>query len=362
MSLIQYSKTTKGLLAFALIVGLAGPALALNVTLRADSFTKKINGRTITFWGYDKKVPGPVIKMPVGDTTLNIRLENRLPVPVSIFIPGLNKAMNPVKITDGSGRERVISFDAAVPAYTGGPTPFLNFTWTNVRPGSYVYHSAYDTSVQTQMGLYGALLSYSAANTAYPGVTFQNEGTLIYSDVDADLHDSVAAFTYGTSTSAFPSTNAYQPDYYLINGDVFPNGSALLDHPLVANEKLMVRLLNAGLKVVTPTLAEGTFMAVAEDANAYPQQREQYGILVPPGRTRDATYIVPAGPRPFRVTAREAGDESTTPPPQEPQGLITVPVVDRSGRSADNSVNVGQNEGGGGGGGFCFLRSLFEIE
>ena len=83
-------KNTAGrvlVVAALLLFGWAGTASALNVTLRADSFVKKINGRDITFWGFDRKVPGPVIRTPPGDTTLNITLQNRLPVPISLIIP-----------------------------------------------------------------------------------------------------------------------------------------------------------------------------------------------------------------------------------------------------------------------------------
>ncbi len=41
-------------------------------------------------------VPGPTLEVPSGDTTVTIHLDNNLPVPISLTIPGQVTAMTPV--------------------------------------------------------------------------------------------------------------------------------------------------------------------------------------------------------------------------------------------------------------------------
>ena len=100
--------------------------------------------------------PGPVIRVPVGDTTLTIHVRNDLlSDDVSLFIPGQSKTMVPVFVTDAYGRSRVQSFDTVTPA---GSTN--SYTWTNLKSGSYIYQSGTDIRTQVPMGMYGALVIF----------------------------------------------------------------------------------------------------------------------------------------------------------------------------------------------------------
>jgi len=155
----------------------ASAAQAADVYLRAESFTKALPTNAagtatqdVTMWGYSSCTdasfatcsapasPGPEITVPPGDTSLTIHLQNNLPEPTSVMIPGQNKAMTPRSRADGQGRQRVEAFDAE--AATGGGTQV--YTWDSLRPGTYLYQSGTFLAKQVQMGLYGAMVHDTA--------------------------------------------------------------------------------------------------------------------------------------------------------------------------------------------------------
>ena len=67
----------------------------------------------------------------------------------------------------------------------------MSYTWTGVSPGTYLYHSGTNPTIQVQMGLYGAVTSDSAAGMAYPGVPYASEVLLVYSEIDSAVHAAV---------------------------------------------------------------------------------------------------------------------------------------------------------------------------
>src|SRR5512143_3665018 len=219
--------TTPTLLALALAL-VAGPAVAASFNLVAMPFTKTMpDGSPVAMWGYAldgatpvPSVPGPPLVVPPGDTTLTVNLRNALSgpgaEPVSIVIPGQLATMTPVKFTDGAGRQRVRSF--APEAAVGGTQ---SYTWNNLKPGTYLYHSGTHPQVQVQMGLYGKLTHDAVSGEAYAGVPYATEVALLFSEVDPALHAAVAAGQYGPG-QPMSSTIDYAPKYFLINGEAHP--------------------------------------------------------------------------------------------------------------------------------------------
>jgi hypothetical protein len=147
------------------------------------------------------------------------------------------------------------------------------------------------------MGLYGALIVRTAGGAPYPGIAVPNhEVTLLYSEIDQELHYSVASALYGTPPPAPPavatrgqqtSTVDYHPDYFLINGNPFTYGLS----PIPAGnpgQSLLIRFLNAGLMEKTPTLQNQSMTIIAEDGNVLPHSKLQYSTLLPAGKTLDA--------------------------------------------------------------------------
>lgn len=296
---------TPALLVLALA---AGPAAAATYNLVAMPFDKTMpDGSLVKMWGYAiddgaslPSVPGPALVVPAGDTSLTINLRNTLPEDASVIIQGqamptdgLGTMLPPVKFTDAQGRQRVSSFTAAAP---GGGTQ--SYTWSNLEPGTYLYHSGTHPQVQVQMGLYGAVTHDAVAAVpgtspaeAYAGVAYDSAVTLLFSEIDPALHAAVATGQYGPG-GAMTSTIDYAPKYFLINGE--PHISASL--PIAAGsagQTTLLRLVNAGLQSRSPVLQGQHMRLVAEDGNPYPHAREQYSAFLPAAKTLDAV-ITPA--------------------------------------------------------------------
>lgn len=265
------------------------------------------DGQTIPMWGFaedsanfgggcaaEATVPGPELRVLAGDNTLTVHLRNSLPEPTSIVIPGQLASMTPVKVNDADGRPRVRSFTAEAAAGNGEQT----YTWTSLRPGTYLYHSGTHPQVQVQMGLYGAVLHDAGTGLAYAGVPYDHEATLLFSEIDPVLHAAVDEGRYGQpvpdplpaglTAADYPSSTVnYSPSYFLINGA--PHSATSTSVPAGnVGQTTLLRLLNAGIESSNAIL-QGMYMdLVAEDGYPYPYAREQYSAFLPALKTVDA--------------------------------------------------------------------------
>ncbi|MDH3813927.1 MAG: multicopper oxidase domain-containing protein [Acidobacteriota bacterium] len=300
---ILMKTVTRSLALLALLVLIAAPASAHDVYLVAKEFT---NAAGITMWGFAEDAdsdlttvgteaptsPGPVIRVPAGDTILNIHVRNDLAADdLSLFIPGQSKALAPVFVADAYGRDRVRSFDAVTTAAGGTNT----YTWTGVKTGSYIYQSGTDVRTQIPMGLYGALIVDSAVGEAYADnpdtlfdetVRYDNDAILFFSEADPAVNNAVPPAQAGPN---------YQPQHFMINGASFPDLAAapIFDHDPVAGETLLLRFFNIGLDDAMPMLNGLTMNVIAEDGNllpaaSLPSPPGQYSMLLAAGKTMDA--------------------------------------------------------------------------
>ena len=275
-------------------------AWAVEYFLRADVTTVTMSdGRNVTMWGFaldpdfatesgTVMVPGPVLTVPPGDSSLVIHMNNNLTtgnigftgVPVSVVIPGQITAMTPQRFWGGHahypGRIRNQTHDTP----PGNVTP-VDYVWTNLKPGTYMYHSGSHMALQVQMGLYGCMKKDEASGEAYPDVFYDDDLILFYSEVDADFHDTVAAGDFGP-TGTVTSTIDYIPRYFLVNGD--PCGVILSGDQ---GDDLLIRFLNAGLNTHVPVLQGLHMRVIAENGNAYPYERQQYSLVMPALNTKD---------------------------------------------------------------------------
>lgn len=272
---------------------LAGPSFAADVYLVARQFAATMPGNVeVPMWGFAEDadsdfttidaevptVPGPMITVTPGDTTLRIHVRNELGVPVSIVIPGAHAPLTPVKFADAQGRQRVQSF-----THETAPGAVGTYEWLNFEPGSYIYQSGTHPAVQVQMGLYGGVKKTDTLTAAYANVPFDKEVSLFYSEIDPALHNAVASGAYGTP--AFPGANSYSPKYFLVNGKPYQG-----QPPISAgnvNEKILVRLYNAGLESHVPLFQGLHVKVVAEDGNPYNYAPRQYTVHLGPGKTKD---------------------------------------------------------------------------
>jgi hypothetical protein len=258
-------------------------SLAVQYELWAKPGTVSMPDATVNVWGYAMSaagavsVPGPRLVVPPGDTTLSIILHNSLPEATSIVIPGLPATLSPVFVNDAQGRRRVKSFTTETPS-TGTAT----YTWTGVKPGTYLYQSGSIPGKQVPMGLYGAVTQDAADGMAYANVAYGSEVMLFFSELDPVL---------GTNPDVTRPVT-YNPRYFLVNGQPFVQGdpSATLAAG-ATNQAVLVRMLNAGLESHGAKLLGSHMQVVAEDGNAYPYSHTQYVAYLPPGKTKDAIWV-----------------------------------------------------------------------
>lgn len=319
-----------GLLALAGCLLVGNPAQAAEYWLRAASTTVEMpdpGGGTpiqVPMWGYAScsdgtyascgavSVPGPALTVPAGDATLIVHLQNSLPpvgivpTPTSLVINGLYKAMSPVWDDGSTGPRpsataRMRSFDAEA-----APGATVDYQWNNVRPGTYLYQSGTHVQVQLQMGLYGGVSKNAVdpvpATATTPGTpgqvyaggshAFDNEATLLYSEIDPALHLAVADGSYGGTGPT--STIHYAPKYFLINGQPFPFGAPVVE-PAGSPGTTLLRLLNAGLTTHVPMIVGRHWDVIGEDGRPYPFRRNQYTALLPAAKTLDVLFTPEIG-------------------------------------------------------------------
>ncbi|MDB4957195.1 MAG: tandem-95 repeat protein [Myxococcales bacterium] len=281
-------------LLFALVVAALAsqPATAAVYDLRAASTTITMaDGAQVQMWGFGRitdptvSIPGPALEIPPGDDTLIINLTNQLPVPVSIVIPGIPAPLTPVWDDGTTGARANLTQRAVSFTYVAQPGQTVTYQWNNVQAGTYLYQSGTHPAVQVPMGLYGAVKHDAIAGQTY-GVAHDRDVVLVYSEVDPVLNGAVTGGTYGTPS--YPSTIGYRPRYFLINGQETSNPPALQQN---VNERVLLRVINAGLRSIVPTLASGSMSLIAEDGQRAPFARESYSMLLPPGKTRDALLV-----------------------------------------------------------------------
>ncbi len=290
----QKTVKTNLVVGICLLMASVGQSAPVSVYLRAGTTTLTMtDGRQVVMWGFAKDsgalvqdgtitVPGPALAFGPDAQSLTIHLKNTLPEPVSIVIPGQWATQgDPARNPDG----RVRSFTHEAP-----PGGTADYTWSNLKSGTYLYHSGSHPALQVQMGLYGALTRLTGFGEAYSGVHFDREITLLLGEVDPDLHDAVAINDYGPGKT-ITSTLKYHPQYFLINGVSYTNG--LL--PVFAGrpaDRILLRFINAGLDYRAPTLNGGYFSLISEDGSLLPFPRETYTTLLSPLKTMDALFTV----------------------------------------------------------------------
>ncbi len=217
-------------------------------------------------------------------------------------------------------------------------------TWGHLKPGTYLLESGTHPSIQVPMGLYGILVVTAAptaaagvetaAGTAYPGLTYDAEIPLEFSEIDPVQNNAVsfavnsAGFSETTvwsgqsggcgnpatahSGNCYPPAVNYTPLYYMINGvalsktspasSLFTVTPAAIAPATGTTGNVLVRLVNAGLRMHVPSIVGSQvagqtgatnpivtgFRIVAEDGNPLPGiPKVKSDVFMAAGKTFD---------------------------------------------------------------------------
>jgi hypothetical protein len=298
----------------------ADPAPAVNITVWG--FAQVANAAAqAPGCGSSATVPGPTLTVPVGDPTLNVHVYNdALPEPVSIVIPGQGMPVGSTPVYHGAGE----AFAGRVRSFTHETQPgaTATYTWNNLREGSYLYHTGTHVGLQVHMGLYGGVIKDSGTGEAYPGVPYDNEVVLFYSEIDPALHDP-------TPTTA--NARNYQPRYFLVNGEPFTDKLAATLPAGNVGETTLIRFFNASLQTHTPVIQGAYWDLITEDGNLYPYPRTQYSTMLAAMKTKDAVFVPTSpGTRAVYDARRDLSNAGIT-----PGGLLAFFDVGASGAGVE---------------------------
>ncbi|NJD55073.1 MAG: hypothetical protein FIA94_01565, partial [Nitrospirae bacterium] len=246
-----------------------------------------------------------------GDS-LTITVSNELGIPVSLVIPGqvLTPNNGPVWLADianpytgatavGSRPTPTTPDDPNDPAYkyrvrslshetvagaAGAPGAAQTYIWPGLKAGTYLIMSGTHQGLQVPMGIYGVLTVTGAAWPAY-----NQETTLLFSEIDPYIHNAA-----DDVAKSFPSTNNYQPKYFLINGKPFPGNDPIAIG--ATGSTTLLRFANAGVDTYVPLLQGQSMLVIAEDGNlkAANLQFDRYSLDLHAGKTFDAILTNPA--------------------------------------------------------------------
>ncbi len=228
-------------------------------------------GPTIPVWGYTTtgaaatRPGGPTLVVNEGDE-VTINLHNDLTEVTALLIGG--QRMTPDKTGAASGDTK-------------------SYTFRATNPGTFLYEAGLLPNAQHQvaMGLYGALIvrpatagqAYAAATTAY-----DDEAVLVLSEIDPALNADPAGF----------DMRDYSPEYFLINGKVYPNTDLI---PTVAGNNVLLRYVNAGNQYHSMMVLGSHQRVIAYGGSPLAYSHQVVAETFGPGQTADAIFTVPAG-------------------------------------------------------------------
>lgn len=297
--------------AVAAVVGVTGPTF--NLTAKAD-YISTGDGNSVLTWSYANgdgimQYPGPNLIVNQGDLvtinlTNNLPAVNATPVNTSMVFPGQTGVGTNCP---AAGTTPGLMTCEALPGGT------VTYTFVATQPGTYLYHSGTQPTLQVEMGMVGALVvrptGYDAATNkiAYSGSgsTYDREYLLLLTEMDPKIHNEVER---GNLT---PDMTNYFSVQWFINGrngldTLFednrpelpnqPYGSLVQAHP---GEKVLLRLVSAGRDLhpfhthgnnVTVIARDGHLLESVPGSSGPDLAWSDFTIKAVPGATYDALF------------------------------------------------------------------------
>ena len=189
-------------------------------TVRVDLVSSEVEGRlaegtTFGFWTFNGKVPGPFIRVRVGDT-VDIHLKNS---PESVMIHSVD-----FHATTGPG--------GGAAALQVDPGQEKSMTWKALVPGLYVYHCATPMVAEhIANGMYGLILVEPEGGLPPVDQEFYVMQGEVYTDAPYGQH--------GSQEFSVEKLLAEHPEYFVFNGSV---GALSRLHPLEAKVGDRIRI------------------------------------------------------------------------------------------------------------------------
>jgi multicopper oxidase len=316
------------------------------LTFTAAAATIDLAGRAVTAWAYNQTVPGPLLRVRVGEV-LRVRLDNRLPEPTSIHWHGV------VVRNDMDG----------VPGVTQPPVAANGgfvYEFTVPYAGTYFFHP--HVGLQLDRGLYAALVVDDPAELGgydQEAVVVLDDWTLGVGPTPEQLQDGLMAQggmmrggmgmmgQGGGSAALGGSGGQIAYPLYLLNGHPPADPSTIRARP---GQRLRLRVINAAAETafrvalgghrltvthtdglpVAPTTAEALLLGMGERADALVRLQDGAFPLVAlaEGKSGQALGVVRTGrgsPPPADAHPGELGGRLAAMAELGPDRRMTLP-------------------------------------
>lgn len=254
-----------------------------------DLGTTVPGGRTLSTWGYNGAMNGPLLRGSVGDR-LEVSLRNGLPEPTSIHWHGLALA------NSQDGVEKLTQEATAAGAS-------FNYGFRLSHPGTYWYHSHME--LQRERALYGALI----VDDPDEAKDYDHEWIILLDDwLDgvtgtpeealAELNQGMGSMMHGGRmgrgpVSPFLGGDAGDVRYplHLFNGRVAADPDTLTARP---GDRVRLRIINAAGDTAYRVGAPGVRLTVTHTDGFPVEHKEADAVVLGMGERIDALLTVPA--------------------------------------------------------------------
>lgn len=251
----QQSRLTDAVAREQAMVPVILPDRTKQFTLTASVFLWNLYvGQTVSAWGYNGQVPGPLIRVKVGDR-IRVVLKNQLPDATTIHWHGLAVP------NDMDGIPNMPR-----PPIQPGESFAYEFTITEQMIGTHYYHSHYNDDFQVDSGLYGTMIIDPA------------EPTKSKEDVDAMV-----------MLSSWKINGSDLENVFSIDGKPYPNAPQIT---VKKGQRVRLRFINASAEEFHTMHLHGyTYEVVARDGNPLAQPEKLNTLSIGPGETADVSFI-----------------------------------------------------------------------
>ncbi|MHB8626413.1 MAG: multicopper oxidase family protein [Aggregatilineales bacterium] len=223
-------------------------------------------GIEVVAYTYNGTVPGPEIRLTVGDR-VRITVNNMLPEATTIHWHGIEVPNS----QDGAG-------DVTQTPIKSGESFTYEWTAPNT-PGTFFYHSHYNSDVQQTLGLYGPLI----IEPVQPGTNYDTEYTVMLGEWTVKDGKTYPAM----------DMEGLLPNYFTINGHSFPATDTI---NLKVGERVLLHFIGSGQFIHPMHLHGQSFKIVATDGYPLPEavQITEDTLMVGPGGRYDVIFTARA--------------------------------------------------------------------
>ncbi len=328
-------------------------------------FITTADGNSVLIWGYSDEstggrnqaqYPGPTLLVNAGET-VRINLTNLLTDAVG----------NPINTTAYDDKVSMLFPGHKVSATGGVPGTLANevaygetvsYTFTASQPGTHTYYSGSESWLQTELGLFGALIVRPNATVkkAYwdngtNDAAFDRQYLFLLSEMDPHVHDHVE-FEQREQIN----NSEYLPVYWFINGRAAPDTLMnpgvewLPTQPYSAlalmepGERILMRVINNSRDIHplhhhgnhARTIAQDGRLLRSTGGTGADISFEEFTIAINPGQTVDAIFEWTGKEAGWDLYGHSAGDGSVCNDVMENRaGLAAAPEVAQYGCNTD---------------------------